>query len=339
MVSEFKKFILFFLKSWGAGTENIIFSPLLGDGSKRLFWRIIPPGSAPCFIAMSNPPIDSALHRENLAYVMIGRHLNQKGIPVPKIYQHNLEHGWFIMEDMGKVNLQYIVASYKKPMPIIEKVIEHLFRLQIDGARGFDPAWCCQTERYDRTVMIRYESDYFREAFLFRYLGLKREWPELELSFNYLASIASEADTGFFLHRDFQSRNIMIKKGNIGIIDWQGGRLGPLGYDLASLLIDPYLDLSPPQRKKLYQSYSILLKDHDITCYESFKISFPCLAIQRNLQILGAFSYLTQTMNKPYFEDYIPTALKTLNELLNKVNTPKLFLLKHLINELSHAKN
>ena len=238
------------------------------------------------------------------------------------------------MEDMGTISLQQYVSSTENPLPIYKKVLEHLFRLQIEGAKDFDTAWCCQTKKYDYTVMRRYEADYFKDAYLCGYLGLKKEWSELETSFDHLAETASRAEARFFLHRDSQSRNIMISKEKIGIIDWQGGRLGPLGYDLAALLIDPYAGLSLQQREDLYQSYIHLIKEHNFNWIDSFEIYYPYLAIQRNLQILGAFSFLTKVRIKRYFEAYIPPALKTLHDLLNQLNDPKLSPLRDLITNL-----
>jgi aminoglycoside/choline kinase family phosphotransferase len=239
------------------------------------------------------------------------------------------------MEDMGSTSLQDVVSLNRDPLPIYTKLVKHLFRLQISGAGDFNTEWCNQTERYDHQVMIKYESHYFRDAFLCLYLGLKSEWPELEAPFNHLAETASRADNNFLLHRDFQSRNIMISNGKIGILDWQGARLGPLGYDLASLLIDPYTDLPHQDKNEIFEQYLFLLKEHNAAWTESFKRYYPYLAIQRNLQILGAFSYLTKTMGKPYFETYIPTALRTLNGLLHEVNDPELSPLRGLLKDLN----
>jgi len=332
--ADLKKYIQFFLKDRGLTFEGLELLPLAGDGSKRIFSRFTLPVSKDCFIAMSNRPVDAFTRRENLAYVMIGKHLRSKKIPVPEIYRYDLDRGWFIMEDLGPTNLQDVVLSGNNPLPIYEKVLGFLFRLQIEGARDFDPSWCCQTQQYDRAVMRRYESDYFKDAFLHHYLGLKKEWPELETSFDHLAETASRADNSFFLHRDFQSRNIMISNGDIGIIDWQGGRLGPLCYDLASLVIDPYSELSSQQRNDIFQTYLLLIQKHNAGWVESLKRYFPYLAIQRNLQILGAFSYLTKVRKKQHFEAYIPAALKTLRELLLQVTDAELSPLRHIINEL-----
>ncbi len=338
MDSETGQFIRRFLGKRDRDLEGLHFDPLQGDGSKRLFWRITAPDEGPSFIAMVNPPADPIARRENYAYLMIGRHLRKKGIPIPEIYGYDLERGWFIMEDMGKTRLHDLLSSNEDPIPLYEKVLEHLFTLQVEGARGFDTGWCCQTERYDLTVMRQYESDYFRDAFLSGYLGLKRELAGLEAPFNHLAETAFGADGSFFLHRDFQTRNIMISNGDMGIVDWQGGRLGPLGYDLASLLIDPYSDLPLRYRNDLYQRYQGMINDRNPKWMDSFQRFYPYLAIQRNLQILGAFSYLTRVMKKHHFEAYIPAALRTLNDLLHQINDPKLSPLRDLVRDLHPLK-
>jgi aminoglycoside/choline kinase family phosphotransferase len=334
MKPEFKKFVLDFLRDGGEGPQAAGFHRLQGDGSKRIFWRVTLSAPSPRFIAMANPPVNETLRRENRAYLEIGNHLLRRGIPVPRICRHDLKHGWFIMTDLGETSLQERVSSVQDPLPIYKKTLELLFRLQLEGAKEFDPGWCCQTERYDRTVMRHYEADYFRDAFLCRYLGLHREWPELEVPFDHLAEAASLAETNVFMHRDFQSRNILVSQGNMGIVDWQGGRLGPLGYDLASLLLDPYTGLSPRQREQAYQEYLNLVKDYNPSWIGSLERCFPYLAIQRNLQILGAFGYLTRIMQKPFFEDFIPAALRTLHELLQRITDPELSPLRDLVSNL-----
>ncbi len=339
MNPDLKTAILIFLKEQGHAPEGAAFQRLPGDGSRRIFWRITALRPEVSLIAMFNPPDHETARRENLSYLMIGNHLRRKGAPIPEIYRHDLEKGWFIMKDMGHTSLQDFVAAGGDPIPLYEQVVHHLFRLQMEGTDDFDPAWCCQTERYDQTVMLKYEADYFKDAFLGRYLGLKEGWPGIELGFRHLAKTASNADCRFFLHRDFQSRNIMLSEGNIGFVDWQGGRFGPLGYDLASLIIDPYTRLSQGQKNTIYQRYLALIEAHDPAWVEPFERGYPYLAIQRNLQILGAFSYLTIVMNKAYFEAYIPDALSTLDRLLHQVHDQEISQLRDLVTNLkSHKK-
>ena len=316
-----------------SGDKKLSFDPLPGDGSHRVFWRVSAQVSGKSFIAMANPPKTAARERENNAYVMIAHHLQQKGLPLPVIHQYDLAEGWFIMEDLGSVNLQDVVLSGKDPVPLYQRVLEHLFDLQLRGQKGFDPGWCAQTGRYDRTVMQKYEAHYFRDAFLKGFLGRVGPWPGLETAFDHLAEMASRADSQFFMHRDFQSRNIMVDGESIGIIDWQGGRLGPLAYDLASLLIDPYVPLSDLQKQQIYDAYAARVKDHNPEWAGPFERDYPYLAIQRNLQILGAFSFLSKVMKKTRFEAYIPHALKTLESLIDKTGDQRLKPLGQLVSE------
>ena len=331
---DMKAFVNMFLQDMGTGPEDVGMQQLPSEGSTRVFWRITASTLRSGLVAMSNPPSNTALRRENSAYAMIGNHLHRKGVPVPEIYRYDLEIGQFIMEDMGETCLQDMVVSSRDPLPMYENVLEHLVKLQIRGAEDFDRAWCCQTERYDYTVMRRYEADYFRDAFLSLYLGLKKEWPELEICFNHLAETASRADGRFFVHRDFQSRNLMVSDGKVGIVDWQGGRLGPLGYDLASLIIDPYAQLSLQQMSTLYDRYVDMIGRHSERWAESIKVYYPYLAIQRNLQILGAFAYLTRIKGKSSFEVHIPAALSSLDHLLHQVKDSQLFFLRSLVDDL-----
>ncbi|PKN62473.1 MAG: hypothetical protein CVU57_24645 [Deltaproteobacteria bacterium HGW-Deltaproteobacteria-15] len=324
-----KNFLKDSLGVLGHGKRAFHIRLLAGDGSTRRYWRVHVPDSGISYVAMENEPLNLHLDRENRAYYSIGNHLLARSIPVPEIYRADLSSGLFIMEDLGDENLQE-ASGKADPIPLYREVLRVLLRMQIRGADGFDTGWTCQTERYDKAVMRRYEAEYFKEAFLCRYLGLKSDWPELEPAFERIAQEASAPPNHFFLHRDFQSRNIMIRNGKVGVIDWQGGRLGPVGYDLASLFVDPYPDLSASLRKEIYHSYTALLKERHRSMVGSFERSFPYLALQRNLQILGAFSYLSKTAGKRYFEAYIPRAVESLGELLEEVAGSELAPLRDL---------
>ena len=334
---SFKAFIQAFLKDKGFSGEAK-FQPLSGDGSVRDFYRIHSEEQGLSYIAMSNTPANTLIKKENMAYLMIGNHLFKTGISIPQIYRFDLANGWFILEDMGDRHLQDEANILRDRIPLYEKVLELLFRLQIEGAQGFDSEWCFQTGQYDQKVMRRYEADYFRDSFVIHYLGMEGDWSHLEGSFDHLVSMASKAENIFFLHRDFQSRNIMISDNTLSIMDWQGSRLGPLAYDLASLLIDPYVDLPEYEREQIYRLYLLILKDHQPLWVDPFKKYFPYLAIQRNLQILGAFAHLTKVQNKNYFESYIPPSMKSLQHLLDKLRDPKLSALEDLLKSLPYAE-
>lgn len=335
---EFKGFIQIFLAEAGEDPQDFDLKAIGADGSKRNFWRVAPRESDRTFVAMANPPVEDSARRENLAYLRIGRHLTGKGLPLPRIHTFRLDAGWFVMEDFGSVRLQDAVASGEGRISVYEEVITLLLRLQIQGSEGFSPSWTCQTETYDADVMRRFEADYFRDAFLCNYLGLKKEWPELESPFTHLAGQASRAETRFFLHRDFQSRNIMVTNGRIGVLDWQGGRFGPLAYDLASLLIDPYTSLSRKEKGAIYETYVRLLAEALPDAVEDVIQTYPYLALQRNLQILGAFSFLTRVQKKPVFAAYLSPALISLRDLLEELHDEKLSPLEELVLSLDPSR-
>ncbi len=338
MNNALKNFVQDFLEDRGLLPDEAGMETLQGDGSRRLFWRVPCVDSDRRFIILSNPPVDSFAHRENLAYIKIGSHLKSKGIPVPRIYAFEPERGWVIMEDLGRLRLQDVVAGGKDPIPLYRRIVGLLLRMQRDCAEGFETGWCCQTGYYDRSVMRLYESDYFRNAFLGLYLGLEKDWRKLDPAFEYIAGRASRSQNSFFLFRDFQSRNILVDDGRIGFVDWQGGRLGPLGYDLASLLIDPYSSLSSETQGTIFQVYLDLLEKHDPVLADDLVRDFPFLALQRNLQILGAFGNLTRVHGKAYFEAYIPGAMHTLIERLRRMEYPELSPLKELMEQVAEKK-
>jgi len=186
--------------------------------------------------------------------------------------------------------------------------------------------------------MERFESGYFLTYFLKGLLGLKHDLSGLQRPFEHLAHCASLADNDFFLHRDFQSRNLIINGDRIGVVDWQGGRLVPLQYDLASLLIDPCVGLKANDRMLLYDSYLKLLEKRLPGMSGSFTRHYPYLAIQRNLQILGAFSYLGKIQGKERFLAYVSPALKSLRGLLEELDDQELYPLKELIRKVQEKE-
>lgn len=302
------------------------------DGSLRRFVRI--GGSqTPCSVVlMMNPPRDEASRRENLAYLAIGRHLEGLGLPLPRILAHDLGAGHFLLEDLGDLHLLEAVRQGQDPLPLYEQALEILLRLQVKGIQGLDLRWCCQTRQYDRVVMRRYEAHYFRDAFLTKYLGLKGPWVALEVSFEHLCTRIASREHRFFMHRDFQSRNIMVRTdGTLAILDWQGGRQGPLGYDLASFVMDPYADLPSFTRGRLLETYFHLLESLCPGLSEEVAELYPYLAIQRHLQILGAFAFLSMKRGKTWFRAHIPAALKGLNAILGNMADPELDPLRDVV--------
>jgi hypothetical protein len=319
------------------GKDAFQLTQLKGDGSSRCFFRMKSTPSPESFVVMWNPPIDDAASRENSAYDRIGRHLERRGVPVPEIYHVDLRYGCVILEDLGDVCLQQYLARLDDPRPVLENVLEILFHLQHEGARDFDPRWCCQTPVYDRTVMILLEGCYFREAFLRGYIGMTRDLGSLDRCFLHCAEVVSACRSSRLLHRDFQSRNMMVSNGRIRVIDWQGARIGPPGYDLASLVIDPYTQFNDDIRFFLIQTYLAMLRERFPGEAADCQAIYPYLALQRNMQILGAFAHLSTVKRKKEFEAYIPAAVKRLKDQLGQMSDAALSPLKKIAAEIEVA--
>jgi len=166
-------------------------------------------------------------------------------------------------------------------------------------------------------LIIEKECRYFQEAFLKGYLGIKERFEGLAADFAALAQKALQYSSTGFMHRDMQSRNIMIHNHQVYFIDFQGGRFGPIQYDLASLLIDPYVELPDAIQSKLLDYGIDALSERTAVEPKKFRQCFNYCALTRNLQILGAFAYLSKIKGKQYFEDYIPAAIQTLGSNLH----------------------
>ena len=332
--SQMFTFVSNYLQKQGYQPKDLDLEPLPTDGSTRLFWRVKSPDLKPSLIAMANPPTKDALREENQAYLFIGRHLHQRGIPVPEIFAHKALRGFFLMADFGTTNLQSAINGNTSPLPYYERVLDTLLQLHTEGPKGFDTQWCCQTSRYNRHVMRSLESDYFKKAFLIEYIGLKTDLEPLDKDFDYLADMVSKCNGDSLIHRDFQSRNIMIQNDGVGILDWQGARLGPPAYDLASLVVDPYVNLEWSIRDSIYETYVKALAPANLGWAQDLERYFWYVAIQRNLQILGAFGFLTKQRHKQNFEQYIPRAVVILNELVDRVQDKSLNNLRALAREI-----
>ncbi len=301
------------------------FSRLAGDGSSREFYRISLKGRPLCLAVAPGPTSDNKT-LEARSTKIIGCHLYDIGVPVPMQYSYNEEHGIILFEDLGDTKLHDLVTQVvdtKQGFDVdmvrhwYRQVIDNLVFMQVKAAKTFDPDWCWENGCYNSKVMLEKESGYFLRSFYQDVLscpipeGINEEFVEI-------ASVCEEEPPVYFLHRDFQSRNIMIKADKVRFIDFQGGRLGPLQYDIASLLIDPYTSLSQKFQEELLDYYFDCVEQ--MTGIEGTQLvkGYNYLCLQRNLQVVGAFSFLSSKRGKVFFSQYIEPSLAMLNDHLTQ---------------------
>lgn len=302
--------------------DNFSWKEIAGEGSGRRFYRITGKGKSWVAMVHEHPPKDQRGVTENDSFLYIAQHLKEKGLPVPKIYHHDMDKGRFIMEDLGDCHLQTAVLGMKEDrgrlIETYHRVIDILIRIQVEGRKGFD---LTQTHNapYDQGFMLAWESGYFHYAFLVDYLGLGIPDGGLREELEDLALRAGAAPQGYFLYRDFQSRNIMVRDKGLGLVDFQGGRLGPLQYDLASLVLDPYVELDEEVQDELLAYYLAHIQEQAPLDPREFRTLYPFVAIHRAMQVLGAFAFLTKAKGLHFFRSYIPPALRNLRTLLGDV--------------------
>jgi aminoglycoside/choline kinase family phosphotransferase len=294
---------------------------LAGDGSDRRWYRL-EAGSRRLILAdhglREEPP-----PAEADAYIAIGHHLHRRSVAVPRIYKADPFSGLVFCQDLGDQNLMmriqadtsdeisgHIEASYRQ-------VIDALLDLGIEGAVGFDPGWTYQSTSYDRDLILEKECRYFLEAFINRYLGFDAAHVALADEFARLADALMANSVAGLVHRDMQSRNILWHSGRPYFIDFQGARPGPLQYDIAALLIDPYVNLAPRLQEGLFDYFRQHVIERRSCDPAQLERGYRLCRVTRNLQILGAFAHLSQVKGKPGFKAYIPPAASALVANLN----------------------
>jgi hypothetical protein len=267
----------------------------------------------------------------------LGKHLLEKGIPVPAIYGYWRAEGFTLVEDLGSAHLQDSVqSSDERLLALYRQAIELLLKMQIEATQDLNTTYCFDTPIYDQTFIIGRELEYFRWSFLAGALKLDIASDYLAGDFSLLASRAGKmGGQSFFLHRDFQSRNLMVKGDLLYLIDFQGARLGPPQYDLASLLLDPYVQLPESLQKELLASHSKNLSEVTGISTDEFMDRFPHVALCRILQVLGAFSFLTRIKGKPHFAQYIMPAWRRLRVLLTEPSCLDYRILANLVHTQS----
>lgn len=282
--------------------------------------------------------------KENTAFLSFSNHFKNRGVPVPKVYAVSSDLKKYLLEDLGNTTLFQFLCETRENEGFSEnivekykKVLKELPKIQIIAGRDVDYSVCYPREAFDKQSMM-WDLNYFKYYFL-KLAKIAFDEQALEDDFQLFSNYLLSASSNYFLYRDFQSRNVMLKDDEVYFIDYQGGRQGALQYDLASLLYDGKADIPESVRTQLYDYYISELKKLKKVDEEEFAAYFKGFVLIRIMQAMGAYGFRGFYEKKEHFLRSIPYALKNLESILKDVKLPvKLTELINVLNQLVHSE-
>lgn len=304
-----------FGKYSGADAQSVI--RLTAAGSNRVYYRLsASDGKTVVGVEGTNPD-------ENRAFLVIGRHLRAAGLPVPEILAVADSGMCYLLQDLGDESLFGLMESARdcgtysaEQTALLEKVMRLLPDLQFKGGDGMDYSVCFPCESFDRRSIF-WDLNYFKYSFL-KATGLEFHEARLEDDFDRLATVLlADAPYNTFMYRDFQARNVMVKDGEPWFIDFQGGRRGPIEYDVASFLWQARAAYPASLREHLIDTYIDSLARYRKVDASAFRNGLMHFVLFRTLQVLGAYGFRGYFERKQHFIESIPQAIGNLKDLLN----------------------
>ena len=269
----------------------------------------------------------SSVREENVAFLEFSKHFYHLGLPVPEIFAEDLSQGAYLEEDLGDTTLFEFLGAYRNgenvetpAMDTYRKVVAMLPRFQVVAGKDLNYKVCYPRSSFDRQS-IAWDLNYFKYYFL-RLAGVPFNEQTLEHDFSRLTKFLLSVDRDYFLYRDFQSRNVMLRDGAPFFLDYQGGRKGALQYDIASLLYDGKADLPPAMRQQLLDHYLDCLSGMIDLDRGAFMEHYYAYVYVRILQALGAYGFRVFYERKAHFLQSVPYALKNLRWLAENVKLP-----------------
>lgn len=314
------------------GSEPTSVEVLPKAGSDRKYYRLT--GDRGNAIGAFNLDI-----RENDTFIYLARHFKNKNIHVPEIYGVDYSGQIYLQEDLGATALYDIVRKQpfnEQTAALYRKVLQELVKLQIDGADGFDFSKCYPVQAFDKTSMF-WDLNSFKYYFARTARAMFHE-SSLQRDFHKLTDWLLKEQHQYFMMRDCQARNILVKENQPYFIDFQGGRKGALQYDVASLLWQAGARIPMNYRESLVEDYIGFVSERipDID-KKAFKARYYGFLLIRMLQVLGAYGFRGLFEGRGHFIESIPPALDNVKWFMQnisiEVELPELYgLLNHLCN-------
>lgn len=306
-------------KATGKPAANKPVKQLKGDASNRSYYRV---GERPDSHVLMVMPPDAAKKSEEaskgeppkeLPFVNVHRYLNRLGIRVPEILRYDEPAGMMVLEDLGDVTFEQALDGGKRSEELYGRAIDLLAKLRARAEREKDPGCLAFSRAFDEDL-YDWELHHFREWGLEIWSGQKptaAERAELDRIFREISKRLAAEPRGF-THRDYQSRNIMVKDGELVVIDFQDALQGPRQYDLVALLRDSYVELEPSFVDKMLDRYIAAFEKEsgERIDRKGFKGFFDLLTVQRKLKDAGRFEYINRVKGNPGFLVSIPASLR-----------------------------
>ena len=315
------------------GHEPSIIAPIKGSASNRQYFRLS--DAEHTCVGVTGTDAD-----ENKAFITLAKHFRSARLPVPEVYAVSQDAMSYIQEDLGSSDLYSLMTSAAKSGSMSEvedllcKTVAQLPRFQFDGGCGADWSVCYPEPSFSRR-MVMFDLNYFKYCFL-KPSGLEFNEVKLQDEFEKLADDllggpdVQEYTEETFMYRDFQSRNVMVCEGEPYFIDFQGGRRGPIYYDLASFVWQPRAGFSADLREKLLDAYVSAASEYVVIDRTSFDARLGLFILFRLLQLLGAYGFRGLVENKAAFMVTIPLAMNLLREQLEVRQWPYPYLVELL---------
>lgn len=298
------------------GTAPEITTPLAGSASNRRYFRLSSEAGT-CICAVGTD------RNENEAFIAISRHFKAKGIAVPEVFAVSGDGMTYIQEDLGDdILFDRWQKAHKsgEDLAEVERLLCHTMKLlpeiQFDGAKGLDFSICYPQPSFDRR-MIMFDLNYFKYCFL-KATGLEFNEVRLQDDFERFADDLLEDDMDTFMYRDFNARNVIVRDGLPYFIDFQGGRRGPIYYDVASFVWQARAAYPDELKERMVESYLEGLAPYMTLSREAFDRRLKLFILFRLLQVLGAYGFRGWTEHKANFITSIPAAMESLRELISE---------------------
>ena len=316
------------------GHEAEEVTELPSSGSNRRYFRLHGPQT---LIGVSGTSIE-----ENRAFIYMADHFRQKGLPVPEVYAQSNDQSFYLQEDLGDTLLFDAIEKGRKSSvfdesekTLLRQTITKLPEIQFMGSDGFDFSYCYPQEEFNQRSIL-WDLNYFKYCFL-KATGMEFQENRLEDDFLKMSDVLLRNQSATFMYRDFQSRNVMIRDGQPWFIDFQGGRKGPVYYDVASFLWQAKAKYPEDLRQELLLDYIEALRKYMPVDEKYFLRQLRHFVLFRTLQVLGAYGFRGYFEKKPHFIQSVPFAIENLRQLL-KQDYPEYPYLCGLLRELTELK-